>query len=100
PLAGVPGFFFSFAYVAATTSSLIAGKVCFQQAAKPTSTADMRRKAAFQGANLQKAPWGQKLPSDHGNWSPRRPVCWAAMLRSHATLAQAAFRDRLKPSVG
>jgi hypothetical protein len=28
---------------ATTTSSLIAGKVCFQEAAKPTSTADMRR---------------------------------------------------------
>ena len=31
---------------ATTTSSLMAGKVCFQEAAKPTSTADMRRIAA------------------------------------------------------
>jgi len=31
---------------ATTTSSLIAGKVCFQEAAKPSSMADMRRKAA------------------------------------------------------
>ena len=32
---------------ATTTSSLMAGKVCFQEAAKPTSTADMRRIAAI-----------------------------------------------------
>ncbi|MCP9233006.1 hypothetical protein NMG46_22620 [Mesorhizobium sp. LMG 17147] len=32
---------------ATTTSSLIAGKVCFQEAAKPTSTADIGREAAI-----------------------------------------------------
>ena len=31
------------AFGATTTSSLIAGKVCFQEAAKRTSTAEMRR---------------------------------------------------------
>lgn len=41
------------AFGATTTSSLIAGKVCFQEAAKPTSTADMRRIADRQ-------LWGQE----------------------------------------
>ncbi|HEV2898273.1 MAG TPA: hypothetical protein VGX71_10665 [Pseudaminobacter sp.] len=33
-------------YGATTTSSVIAGKVCFQEAAKPISTAEIRREPA------------------------------------------------------
>jgi hypothetical protein len=45
------------AFGATTTSSLIAGKVCFQEAAKRTSTAEMRRIAAIRNADNEGRRW-------------------------------------------
>ncbi|RWP32670.1 hypothetical protein [Mesorhizobium sp.] len=46
----------SFSVGATTTSSVIAGKVCFQEAAKPISTAEMGREPDMRRAGAEREP--------------------------------------------